>query len=34
VLVALALFSAFLSVLRNERPDEEAIEEAKKLGGG
>jgi EmrB/QacA subfamily drug resistance transporter len=34
VLVALALFSAFLSVLRNERPDEEAIEEAKKLRGG
>jgi MFS family permease len=34
VLVALALLSAFLSVLRNERPDEEAIEEAKKLGGG
>jgi EmrB/QacA subfamily drug resistance transporter len=34
VLVALALFSALLSVLRNERPDEEAIAEAKKLGGG
>lgn len=34
VLVALALFSAFLSVLRNERPDEEAIAAAKKLGGG
>lgn len=34
VLVALALFSAFLSALRNERPDEEAIAESKKLGGG
>jgi MFS family permease len=34
VLVALALFSGLLSLLRNERPDEEAIVEAKKLGGG
>jgi EmrB/QacA subfamily drug resistance transporter len=34
VLVTLALFSAFLSVLRNERPDKEAVAEAKKLGGG
>jgi EmrB/QacA subfamily drug resistance transporter len=34
VLVALALFSAFLSVLRNEMPDKEAVAEAKKLGAG
>jgi EmrB/QacA subfamily drug resistance transporter len=34
VLVTLALVSAFLSVLRNEMPDEEAIAEAKKLDGG
>ncbi len=34
VLVALALFSAFLSVLRNERPDKEASAEVRKLGEG
>ena len=34
VLVGLSLISAFLSVLRNERPDEEALAAAKELGGG
>jgi EmrB/QacA subfamily drug resistance transporter len=34
VLVVLSLFSAFLSVLRNERPDQEALTAAKELGGG
>ncbi len=33
VLVALGLFSAFLSVLRNERPDEEAIAAANEFKG-
>jgi EmrB/QacA subfamily drug resistance transporter len=33
VLIALNLFSAFLSVLRNDRPDEEAIAAAKELEG-
>ncbi len=33
VLAALSLLSAFLSVLRNERPDEEARAAAEKLGG-
>jgi hypothetical protein len=33
VLVALNLLSAFLSVLRNERPDEEALAAAKELEG-
>ena len=34
VLVAISLFSAFLSVLRNERPDEEARSAAKELERG
>jgi EmrB/QacA subfamily drug resistance transporter len=33
VLIALNLFSAFLSVLRNDKPDEEAIAAAKELEG-
>ncbi|MEJ2695492.1 MAG: MFS transporter [Candidatus Sulfobium sp.] len=34
VLAALGLFSAFLSVLRNERPGDEAVAAAKEAGGG
>jgi EmrB/QacA subfamily drug resistance transporter len=34
VLAALSLLSAFLSALRNEKPDEEAVAAAKELGGG